>query len=175
MIGVQEVVAQQVTAPELNWWLDDQLNPESLAYQADQILQMKIRLKNTATTAKTYQIWVFLANAQSQQQIPGTEAVLLFDGIDHVSIDPGTEFEASGPVNPTELATVANIALPLPVYFALAVIDVGTGEQVAGRAVLLAGAVPSTFEQMMPMIGMVVMVGMMGAIVPMMTGMLKKE
>lgn len=173
-----QVAAAQVQGLlTLDWWLGDQPNPERLAYTPGQAIPTKITaaLSAEAPASKECQLVIFLADAQTGNSLSGTIALLLVDGAESFTLSPGDLVEASGQLDPSDLAKAAGIALLLPVYFALALIDIGT-QQVAGmRAVLLEGAAPSLWEQFTPLMGVALIGVAMGAMIPMATKMFRRQ
>ena len=156
MVEVQEVTALQTGILEWN-------QPERQAYQAGASLSLSMVVSNPTAVVREYQLYLGLYDPDTGQLIEGTGGLILVDEKETFSVAAGGYVELQGSLT----LDYTNVILAISLY------DVAEGALASQVATLLEGE-SSMWEGIMPLMGGVLAIGMMGAMIPMTTKMFKK-
>lgn len=162
-------MSAQVTALQTGTLEWDQ--PARQAYRAGTPLPMQLRVTNPTEGDRAYRLYLGLYDPQTQQLLPDTLQAIPVDGQESFTIPAQSYVVLQGDVTVDRTGVI----------LALSLYDVAADAVVSQVATVLEGteAPPGTpgggLDQIFPLLGGVMALGMMGAVVPMFTGMFKRQ
>ena len=159
-----QVTPQQQELGSIEW-----NQPESQVYQPGQALAVEIHITNPTVADREYQLYLGLYNPDTQEVIPDTWNLIPVDGEPSFIVAAGAVAEMTGELTLDQTGVLLVVVL----------YDVAT-DLVVGVVTTLLEA-PETqnpgtgLENLMPLISGVMVMGMMGAILPMTTRMFRRK